>query len=361
MREINVKASRNYNVTIGPGAIDRVGQIVRSTVPGATKVLIVTDTNVRALYAERVRSVLEGDGIEVFSYVFEAGEQSKNIDSIAGMWGVMAEAGFTRTDVVVAVGGGVAGDMAGFAAASFLRGIAVIQVPTSLLAMVDASVGGKTGIDLKEGKNLAGAFHQPSAVIEDTDCLASLPNEIFAEGMAEVIKYACIMDRELYEILRENKDRGIRIREDSELMEQIVARCVADKAYVIEVDEHDNGLRQTLNFGHTIGHVIERNSDFSLSHGICVAKGMGIILDAAVAAGRLTPDDSALMKELIVSFGLPVTDDITPQDAVSGALNDKKKRGDTISLIVVEEIARASIVKMSPSQLLEFLEKGAGL
>lgn len=359
MSVVSVKASRDYKVTIGAGVISQVGSILKEVAPGITKALVVSDTNTKALYADKVKALIEAEGIEVSEYTFEAGEQSKNIETIAAMWGVMAKAGFTRTDAIVSVGGGVAGDMSGFAAATFLRGIKVVQVPTSLLAMVDACVGGKTGIDLKEGKNLAGAFHQPSAVIEDADCLATLPDEVFTEGMAEVIKYACIMDTELYDLLNANSSRGIAIREDSELMDKIVTKCVADKAYVIEVDEHDNGLRQTLNFGHTIGHVIERNSNFTLAHGVSVAKGMGIIIDSALAAGTLNAEDAVKMKNLIIAYGLPVTDSITPEDAVSGALNDKKKRGNTISLIVVNNIGKAEIVKMTPDDLLVFLKGGS--
>ena len=359
MSVVNVKASRDYKVTIGSGVISQVGTILKDVAPGITKALVVSDTNTKALYADKVKALIEAEGIEVSEYTFEAGEQSKNIDTIAAMWGVMAKAGFTRTDAIVSVGGGVAGDMSGFAAATFLRGIKVVQVPTSLLAMVDACVGGKTGIDLKEGKNLVGAFHQPSAVIEDADFLASLSDEVFTEGMAEVIKYACIMDTELYEILKEHSSEGIAIRDNSELMDRIVTKCVSDKAYVIEVDEHDNGLRQTLNFGHTIGHVIERNSHFQLAHGVCVAKGMGIILDAGVAAGRIDKEEADKMKDLIAAYGLPVQDTITPEDAVSGALNDKKKRGNTISLIVVDKIGEAQIVKMTPDDLLAFLKGGA--
>lgn len=358
MKVIDVKASIEYKVTIGSGVINETGRIVKEVAKGITKALLVSDTTVAPLYADKVKAAIEEEGIEVYEYTFEAGEQSKNIDTITAMWGTMAKAGFTRTDAIVSVGGGVAGDMSGFAAATFLRGIKVIQVPTSLLAMVDACVGGKTGIDLKEGKNLVGAFHQPSAVIEDTDCLATLSDEIFSEGMAEVTKYAFIMDLPLYDLLMENSSRGIEIRNDAELMEKIVSMCVADKAYVIEVDECDNGLRQTLNYGHTIGHVIERNSNFQLAHGVCVAKGMGIITDAAVAAGRMSQDEAYKIKELIKAYGLPVEDSITPEDAVSGALNDKKKRGNTISLIVVDKIGEAQIVKMTPDELLTFLKGG---
>ena len=358
MIRTRVKASKEYEVLTGSGLLDTCGKVMRDVSPNSRKVLIVTETNVAKLYLGAVKASAEEEGFEVYDYIFKAGEASKNINSIAGMWGVMAKAGFTRTDLVVGLGGGVTTDMAGFAAATFLRGINVVQIPTSLLAMVDASVGGKTGIDLPEGKNQVGAFWQPSAVIEDTDCLRTLPDELFAEGMAETIKYAFIMDTALYDLLKENSGRGIGIREDAALMEKIVGMCVQDKAEVIMSDEFDNGRRQTLNFGHTVGHVIERNSNFTKPHGICVAKGMGIIIDASVAVGTLAPDEAEKMKKLTEAYGLPVEDEITPEEALEGAMNDKKKRGDTLSVIVVDKIGDSKIVKMSPEEYVSFL-KGA--
>ena len=258
MDRINIQASSDYDVLIGTGLIDTCGTHIRECLIRAQKALIVTDSNVAPLYLGRVRSSLEREGFSVSEYVFEAGEEKKNIDSIAGMWAVMAEEEFTRTDIVVSLGGGVATDMGGFAAATFLRGIKVVQIPTSLLAMADAALGGKTGIDLPQGKNLAGAFHQPSMVIEDTD----------------------IMDKDLYDVLSKiaSEGRAMSLQEDIDTLTKILISCVKDKAEVITEDEKDNGRRQILNYGHTIGHVIERNSNFTLAHGVCVAKGMGINL-----------------------------------------------------------------------------------
>ena len=360
MKGIFVGTKPSYKVIIGSRALTQVGSLIEKTAPDVQKVLIVSDTNVAPLFLETVKKSIGIKKIEVCEYIFEAGERSKNIDSIAGMWGVMAENKFTRTDAVVALGGGVACDMGGFAAATFLRGIKVFQVPTSLLAMVDASVGGKTGIDLKEGKNLAGAFWQPSMVIEDTDCLKTLPDDLFTEGLGEVLKHAFIMDRDLFDLLSQiaQEGRADKIREDDLLMERLVSMNVSDKVSVITEDTLDNGLRQTLNYGHTIGHVIERNSNYSLAHGVCVAKGMGIIIDACEAAGTLEPDEAKKMRDLITAYGLPVTDDITPEEAVEGALNDKKKRGDTISVILVNRIGSSEIKKMSSEEFLDFLKKG---
>ena len=353
MRTVRVNAaSKSYDVVIGKDAIELLGDEAKKVAPGALKALVVSETNVAPLYLDKVKERLEGAGFEVTDYVFEAGEQNKNINEIAGMWNKMAEAGFTRTDFVVGLGGGVTTDMAGFAAATFLRGIKVIQVPTSLLAMVDASVGGKTGIDIPMGKNQVGAFWQPSLVLEDISFLKTLSDEVFTEGMGEVTKHAFIMDLELFDKLWQANGN---IRDDEDLLAEIVGMNVADKASVVGEDENDNGRRQTLNFGHTVGHVIERDSGFTKPHGICVAKGMGIVIDACVRAGTLANDDAEKMKSLLKLYKLPISDDITPEAIVEGAMNDKKKRGDTLSVILVNKIGQAEIEKMTAEEFLKFL------
>ena len=353
MRTITVRAaSKSYEVLIGTGAVSVLVEQAKKVCPGALKALVVSETNVAKYYLDKVKNVLAEAGFEVIDYVFEAGEQNKNINEIAGMWNRMAEAGFTRTDFVVGLGGGVTTDMAGFAASTFLRGIKVIQLPTSLLAMVDASVGGKTGIDIPMGKNQVGAFWQPSVVIEDISFLKTLPDEVFTEGMGEVTKHAFIMDLALLEKL-ENANGDI--RSDESVLEEIVAMNVADKASVVGEDETDNGRRQTLNFGHTVGHVIERDSGFTKPHGVCVAKGMGIIIDACVKAGSLAAEDAKRMKDLLALYNLPAGDEITPEQIVAGAMNDKKKRGNTLSVILVNNIGHAEIRKMTSEEFLEFL------
>lgn len=352
MMTVNVRASKEYNVEIGDGIVSKLGEMTKAVCPKAIRVLIVSETNVAALYLDVVKAQLEGAGLEVVTYVFEAGEKSKNINEIAGMWNKMAEAGFTRTDIVVGLGGGVTTDMAGFAASTFLRGIDVIQVPTSLLAMVDASVGGKTGIDIPMGKNQVGAFWQPSLVLEDTSFLKTLPDDVFTEGMGEVTKYAFIMDEKLMDLLE--KQNG-NIRDDATVLENVIGVCVADKAEVIGEDENDNGRRQILNYGHTAGHVIERDSGFTKPHGICVAKGMGIFMDACVKEGTLSAEDAKRMKDLLAMYNLPVSDEITAEDIVKGAMNDKKKRGNTLSVILVNKIGQAEIKKMTAEEFLKFL------
>ena len=352
MMTVNVRASKEYKVEIGDGIVSKLGEMTKAVCHKAIKALIVSETNVAALYLDVVKAQIEGAGIEVSTYVFEAGEKSKNINEIAGMWNKMAEAGFTRTDIVVGLGGGVTTDMAGFAASTFLRGIDVIQVPTSLLAMVDASVGGKTGIDIPMGKNQVGAFWQPSLVLEDTSFLKTLPDDVFTEGMGEVTKYAFIMDEGLFDLLE--KQNG-NLRDEASVLENVIGMCVADKAEVINEDENDNGRRQILNYGHTAGHVIERDSGFTKPHGICVAKGMGIFMDACVKEGTLSAEDAKRMKDLLTMYKLPVSDEITPEDIVKGAMNDKKKRGNTLSVILVNKIGQAEIKKMTAEEFLKFL------
>lgn len=332
MKTINVKVEKPYKVLVGPGLLGEAGRLISGNDKRIQKLMIVSDSNVAPMYMSKLRGSLEASGFEVFEYVFEAGEQSKTLNTIGEILGALAEAAFTRTDAVVALGGGVATDMAGFAASIFLRGIKVFQIPTSLLAQVDASVGGKTGVDLPEGKNLVGAFWQPALVLADTALLSSLSDQVFTEGMAEVIKYAFILDKALYEKLM------TRVTKDSPELEDVVARCIELKAEVVSQDEHDNGLRQLLNFGHTIGHVIEAHSNFTVSHGFAVAKGMERI-------SRNSPVHDELV-QMLKLYELPYDDPISPDQIMAGIMNDKKKRGSNITAVVVNEIGKGELKPM---------------
>ena len=332
MKEIVVNVTNQYNVLVGPGLLAQSGNLIKESDSRIQKLMIVSDSNVAPLYMSKLRGTLEAAGFEVFEYVFEAGEQSKNLNTIGEILGALASTAFTRTDAIVALGGGVATDMAGFAASIFLRGIKVFQLPTSLLAQVDASVGGKTGVDLPQGKNLVGAFWQPALVLADTSLLSSLSDQVFTEGMAEVIKYAFILDKALYEKLM------TRVTKDSPELEEVVARCIELKAEVVSQDEHDNGLRQLLNFGHTIGHVIEARSNFTVSHGFAVAKGMERI-------SRGSPVHDALV-QMLKLYELPFDDPISPDQIMAGIMNDKKKRGSNITAVLVNEIGKGQLKPM---------------
>ena len=332
MKTINVKVEKPYKVLVGPGLLGEAGRLIAEADNRIQKLMIVSDSNVAPLYMLKLRGSLEAAGFEVFEYVFEAGEQSKTLNTIGEILGALADAAFTRTDAIVALGGGVATDMAGFAASIFLRGIKVFQLPTSLLAQVDASVGGKTGVDLPQGKNLVGAFWQPALVLADTALLASLNDQVFIEGMAEVIKYAFILDKALYEKLM------TRVTKNSPELEEVVARCIELKAEVVSQDEHDNGLRQLLNFGHTIGHVIEARSNFTVSHGFAVAKGMERI-------SRVSPVHDELV-QMLKLYELPFDDPISADQIMAGIMNDKKKRGSNITAVLVNEIGKGELKPM---------------
>ncbi|HOO49104.1 MAG: 3-dehydroquinate synthase [Saccharofermentanaceae bacterium] len=351
---IHVATKQAYDVIVGQDLLDEVGQDIIKICPTASKAFVISDSNVASLYLDKIIASLRNSNLETAVYVFEAGEESKNSDTYIAILQAMASNFLTRTDVVVSLGGGVCSDMAGFAAATFLRGIDVIHVSTSLLGQVDASIGGKTGIDLPNGKNLVGAFWQPKLVVIDTNTLETLPREQIIEGMAEVIKYALIMDAVLYDLLKNtNLDEIIT---NPQLRYEMVRQCVLDKTDVVVSDEFDNGRRQILNFGHTIGHVLEKMSDFKLSHGRAVAKGMSIVLNASRKEGLCDAATNDNGIDLIKAYELSVEDDTSSELLAQGAMSDKKKRGGTVSLVVVSSIGEAKIVKKSIDELEAFLE-----
>ena len=341
MQTIHVNVETPYNVLVGSSLLDQSGKFIHESDSRIQKLFIVSDSNVAPLYLEKLRDVLQSAGFEVFSFVFAAGEQNKNLETVGQILGQLAQNAFTRTDALVALGGGVTTDIAGFAASIFLRGIKVFQIPTSLLAQVDASVGGKTGVDLPQGKNLVGAFWQPSLVIIDTSLLSSLSDVLFTEGMAEVIKYAFICDKNLFEMLQ-NK-----VSKNSPELESVVARCVQIKSDIVSQDEHDNGLRQLLNFGHTIGHVIEARSNFKVSHGFAVAKGMERISRKS--------DIHEELVSLLKLYDLPCEDDISADQIIQGVMNDKKKRGGNITIAYVAKIGSSELRTMDLQEFKNYL------
>ena len=271
---IEIKTDKPYEVIVEDGVLDRAGEKIAPLVRPGSRAMIVSETNVFPIYGERLKASLEKAGIHTAEFVFEAGEPQKQLSTVMQIYEALAENDFTRSDIIVTLGGGVAGDMGGFAAATFLRGIDFVQVPTSLLAQVDASVGGKTGVDLPFGKNLVGAFYQPRLVLIDPNVLASLPDSTFADGMAEVVKYGYISNREILTMVSQPDYKSN--------IENIIYECVKIKRDVVAIDEHDTGLRMILNFGHTIGHAAEKLGNYTdLTHGQAVAIGM-------VAAMRLS-------------------------------------------------------------------------
>ncbi len=340
MTTIQIPTSKEYAVKIGTGLLPLLGQELKS-ISGGKAVTIVSDSNVWPIYGEVTRSSLENAGFSVFSFVFPSGESHKNSETYLQLLSFLAEKNLTRSDCLVALGGGVVGDLTGFAAATYLRGISYIQVPTTLLAMVDSSVGGKTAIDLPSGKNLAGAFYQPSLVLCDTDTLSTLPKTIFADGCAEIIKYAVLFDPDLFSLLERQALSFQR--------EDVIARCVALKRDVVIQDEFDNGIRQALNLGHTVGHAIEKASHYTISHGKAVAIGMCIIARAARSMGTCDAVSCEKLIALISHFGLPCSVDFSAAELVSYICSDKKRSGQHIALILPATIGccRAEITPLS--------------
>ena len=341
MKTVNVAASRHYQVKIGSGLLERLGTEAQAF--GKGKALVVTDENVAPLYLAAAYRSLKEAGFAVCTLSLPAGERTKSPEYYLKLLNLLAEKQFSRSDLLIALGGGVVGDLTGFAAATYLRGIPLIQVPTTLLAMVDSSVGGKTAIDLPAGKNLVGAFYQPSLVLCDIDVLRSLPEAVFADGCAEVIKTAILFDPALFSHLQERGRAFDR--------EYVITSCVEHKRNVVCADEYDRGERQKLNLGHTIAHGIEKESGYLISHGRAVAVGI------AMMARRFCQDAAAVL-ELLTQFALPITTEFSAPTLASAALADKKRSGDSLTLVIPYAIGDCRLEQIPVCQLEELLRGG---
>ena len=349
MNVVKVNASTAYEVKIGAGLLCALG----AEMSAVTKVgiaAIVSDSNVWPLYGDIAQKSLENAGYSVISFVFPAGEASKNGNTYLSLLNFLADNHVTRSDCLIALGGGVVGDLTGFAAATYLRGIPYIQVPTSLLAAVDSSVGGKTAIDLECGKNLVGAFYQPKLVLCDTDMLNTLPTDIFRDGCAEVIKYGILYDPLLFGHLQE---KGLDFNRET-----IITRCVELKRDVVAEDEFDTGSRMKLNLGHTIGHGVEANSNYEISHGKAVAIGMSIVSRASAALQICTPETATSIEAVLQQFGLPTQTEYSAQQLFDSALSDKKRSGGTVNLIIPRAIGDCIIHPTPVENLKTFIQEG---
>ncbi len=341
MKTVQVNASRSYEVKIESGLLDSLGDEVVKFADG--KVLVVTDENVAPLYLARAYRSLKNAGFSVSTTAVPAGEGSKDIKYYVNLLNLLGEKGFSRSDTVIALGGGVVGDLTGFVAATYLRGIRFIQVPTTLLAMVDSSVGGKTALNLQSGKNQVGAFYQPSLVLCDTELLRSLPEAVFRAGCAEVIKMAILFDEALFEHLNEyglDFDR-----------EMVIARCVELKRDVVCADEYDTGARQLLNLGHTVGHGIEKMTDFIIPHGEAVAVGCAIF-------ARAFAEDAQKIVSVFEKFLLPVKTEFSAEVLANAAFSDKKRQGGEITLAIARHIGRGELMRVRLDELREIIEAG---
>ncbi len=350
METVNVKASRNYSILIDDGLFDNIGGHIAGAVK-ARRAAVVTDDNVDRLYGEAMMASLEKSGFNAVKFVFPHGEASKSHVTLLRLYDFLAENGFTRSDMLIALGGGVVGDLTGFAAATYMRGIDFVQVPTSLLAQVDSSVGGKTAVDISGGKNLVGAFYQPCLVAADTKTLMTLTDEFFADGMGEVIKYGMIKSAELFDILSAPE-----LDMNPSSIVDIVKRCVTIKAQVVENDERDKGERALLNFGHTLGHAIEKYYNFSgITHGAAVAIGMSVFTHLAENKGMCKSGTAEKLDALLKHYKLPTTTEAPMDVLFKYSLGDKKRTATGIDIVICSDIGESSVVRMSVEEYADFL------
>ncbi len=347
MCEIEVKSKQgDYRVDVQAGCLDRIGDLAAGFFPGKT-CLVISDSIVGPLYLPPVMKSLRRAGVKAFSYMFPAGESQKKQATLNLLYKVMHDVGLTRTDGVVALGGGVTGDLGGFAAATYLRGIPYVQVPTSLLAQVDSSVGGKTGIDTAFGKNMVGAFYQPKAVLIDPDLLDSLPGPRLSEGMAEVLKYGLIKDADLFAKAKQKQAPGA----------DLIARCVEIKAEVVRQDEFDRGERMLLNFGHTVGHAIEKATGYSLyTHGAAVAIGMRAAIRIGIKLRVTPPAVEAELLEALAAWDLPAAAALDLESLLPALQADKKWLSGNLNFILLEAVGRAVIHPLKAAELTELLQ-----
>ncbi len=341
MEKVSVHASTCYDILIERGLINKCGNLIKECTNAKTAA-VITDDNVDKIYAKTVMESLSEAGITAVKYVFQNGEEHKTLQTVSNILSFLADNELTRSDIIVALGGGIVGDVSGFCASIYLRGIDFVQIPTTLLAAVDSSVGGKTGVNLPQGKNLAGAFHQPSLVICDPDCFKTLSPEIFADGISESIKYGIIADEKLFDLF-ENGDAQNNI-------EKIVRECVIIKSDIVSRDEFDNGERQKLNLGHTVGHAIEKCSNYKISHGHAVAAGMVMACKAAQKLG-LCDNISERVADVLKKYSLPTSTEFSVDSLICTMLKDKKRNAQNINLVLPTKIGECILYKADVSQL----------
>ena len=348
MKKITVKASKTYDIHIGTGILDDAGPYIRQAVGGKIAA-IISDDIVSALYEQRLIDTLTKSEYSVVTHVIPNGESSKKPENLIAILNLLAEKKLSRTDVVVALGGGVVGDLAGFVAACYMRGINFVQIPTTLLAAIDSSVGGKTAVNLSAGKNLAGAFYQPDAVVCDVSLLSTLTEEVYADGCAEVIKYGVIADKGLFELIKKP------IRDN---LIDVITRCVEIKRDIVREDERENGIRKLLNYGHTIGHAIELLSGYRIFHGHAVAAGMAIEARAAVKMNLCTADCLEELLKMLRLYNLPKSTDYDAADLANACLSDKKRDGDSLTMILPVQIGKCILKEIPVSDLESVIKQG---
>ena len=352
MSSIIIKTENPYQVIMEKGSLEKVG-FFASAITDPCSICIISDDNVHSLYTASVGSSLENAGFDVHKIVFPAGESTKNMGSVEKILEYLADENFTRSDVLMALGGGVIGDLTGFAASVFLRGIKYINVPTSFLAAADSSVGGKTGVNLSAGKNLAGSFRQPSLVVYDPCTVTTLSPASFLDGLAESIKCALIADAPLFGFINLSD-----MNDETKFVERCVTDSVKVKQFFVENDQYDKGRRQLLNFGHTAGHAIEKLSGFKESHGHAVAQGMVIAARASYKMGWSRQDCCSPLVEVLNKYGLTASCSYKAAELAAAALKDKKRLGNEITLVIPLEIGECALMPLPSGDLQDFFEAG---
>ena len=345
--EINSGIGDSYDIVIEPDFI-KLADKLSEVFAACNKYLLVFDSNTDRYFKAKILDTLSAIDKMVYSFTFEAGEENKNLSTVEKLYVELIEKKFERNDVILAVGGGVVGDLAGFTAATYLRGIRFAQIPTTLLAMSDSSVGGKTGVDFLSYKNMVGAFHQPKLVYMNIDSLTSLPEREYLSGMAEIIKYGYIYDRDFLNYLRENTDKIL--AKDYSSLEYIIFHSCRIKKEVVEKDPLEEGLRAILNYGHTIGHAVEKLMEFKLLHGECVALGMISAARIALGRGLVSEKEFEEMKKILSEYKLYRTISFakvsfSKEDVLAATKSDKKMQGGRIKFILTAEIGRAEIYR----------------
>ena len=352
MDQIIIQTKDPYRVLLGRNLLQQTGPLCRE-IHEPAKVCIITEENIFSLYGKRVVTSLAQKGYRVHKIFLPGGEGTKRADVLSRIWETLAEKEFSRWDLLLALGGGIIGDITGFAAATYLRGIPFVQVPTTFLAAVDASVGGKTAINLSRGKNLAGAFWQPSLVLFDGAVMESLPVTCLQDGMAEVIKCAVIADSSLFN----DVSRMTFPLSDAEII-RCVYSAIKIKGQLVAADERDLGKRQLLNFGHTLGHAIEQASNYEISHGHGVAMGMVFCARASLSLGWSREDCLAPIQEVLQRQGFPLSCQFSPRELEEAILRDKKRKGASITLVIPQRIGSCVLKEIPLDRLMDFIERG---
>ena len=353
MKKININTLNKYDFVVGKAILGDIGSFALDILTPC-KICIITDDNVNYIYGDIVFDSLINAGFEPFIFSFTPGEASKSLATYGECLEFLAGEKFTRTDGIISLGGGVSGDLAGFVAATYLRGIKYIQIPTTFLAAVDSSVGGKTGVNLSHGKNLAGSFWQPSLVLCDTNTFKTLSNEIFLDGVAEAIKYGIISDKNLFEKIYTNAP----LTASYDALEDIISACIKIKADLVIEDERDNGVRQLLNLGHTIGHAIEKCSNYTISHGHAVATGIAVITKASHNFGYTDFQSLSFIIDLLQKHGFIIKTSFSVEELFPFILSDKKRGGSNINLILPVKIGFSEIREFPVNALNGFIKAG---